>query len=275
MKNAPAFFTRLMYRNFRTWLQKWIKHLETTVVSYMDDFCIASKKTATGKKGHRLCTAKFLALCQKHSYFLRLAKCQWETERVEFLGVILENGKMKIDPAKREGISKWPRVLTDKSDVQRTMGMLQYQRQFVPHFSHLARPIFATLKKGQAFEWTKEATHALDQIIKAIEANPELSHPKPDQPFELEIDASNYATGAVLIQRDKEGKRVEVGYHSQALNESKQNYDVYDREFLALIRALKFWRHLLEGSASPILIHTDHANLTKHREAQKLSGKIA
>ena len=155
------------------------------------------------------------------------------------------------------------------------MGMLQYHRQFIPKFSHISRPIFATLKKGKAFEWTKEAEQALDELIRQIANNPRISHPNPDKPFELEIDASNYATGAVLFQRDEQGKRIEVGYHSKGLNLAERNYDVYDREFLALIRALKFWRHLLQGSPHGIKVYTDHANLTKHREAQKLSGKIA
>src|SRR5712671_4531885 len=99
-------------------------------------------------------------------------------------------------------------------DVQRTMGMLQYHRQFIPRFSHISRPIFATLKKGKAFEWTKEAEQALDELIRQIADNSQISHPNPDKPFEMEIDASNYTTGAVLFQRDEQGKRIEVGYHS-------------------------------------------------------------
>jgi uncharacterized protein Usg len=95
-----------------------------------------------------------------------------------------------------------------------------------------------------------------------------------EKPFKLEIDASNYATGVVLIQRDKKGRKVHVGYHSEALDEAERNYDVYDREFLALIRAFKFWRHFLEGSSHKIKVFTNHTNLAKHREAQKLSGKI-
>src|ERR1700747_2858239 len=155
------------------------------------------------------------------------------------------------------------------------MRMLQYHRRFIPHFSHIAQPIFATLKKGKAFMWMKETEQALDALIKAMEADLQMAHSNPDKPFELEIDASNYATGAVLLQRDKQGKRIEVGYHLEGLNSAEWNYDVYDREFLALIKALRFWRYLLEGSGHRIKIYTDHANLTKHREAQKLSGKLS
>jgi hypothetical protein len=63
---------------------------------------------------------------EKGGFHLRPAKCQWEERRLEFLGVIIENGHMRINPAKREGISRWPRTLVDRTDVQRTMGTLQY-----------------------------------------------------------------------------------------------------------------------------------------------------
>jgi uncharacterized protein Usg len=82
-------------------------------------------------------------------------------------------------------------------------------------------------------------------------------------------------TGVVLIQRDEKGKKIYVGYHSEALNTTERNYDVYDQEFLVLIRAFRFWRHFLEGSSHKIKVYTDHANLAKHKEAQKISGKIA
>src|ERR1700751_1546323 len=275
LKNALAQFTRLTFRDFKPWLDKWHNHKGTLVGMSMDDLIVPSEKTPEGIRSHYECIHELLAIMEKLHYHLRPAKCQWLQESIEFLGVILEKGKMCIDPAKREGISKWPRILKDKTDVQRTMGMLQYHRRFIPHFSHIAQPIFATLKKGKAFVWTKEAKKALDPLIKAVEADPHMTHPNPEKPFEIEIDASNYATGAVLIQRDELGRRVEVGYHSEGLNPAERNYDVYDREFLALIRALRFWRYLLEGSGHRIKIYTDHANLTKHREAQKLSGKLS
>src|SRR6201987_4734385 len=87
-----------------------------------------------------------------------------------------------------------PSYYFNRKDVQKTMGVLQYQRAFVPHFSTLARPIFATLKKGTPFVWTPEARTALDKIINIITTDPSLPQPNPDKPFELEIDASAYAT---------------------------------------------------------------------------------
>jgi hypothetical protein len=154
------------------------------------------------------------------------------------------------------------------------MGVLQYQRAFIPGFSHISRPIFQTLKKGVAFEWTREAKMALDKLIRIIVNDPLLAQPDPDAPFEIEIDASNFATGAVLIQRDPEGRKVAISYDSEALTASERNYDVYDRELLSFVRALRRWRHFLEGSPHRIKVWTDHQNLARHREAQELSDRM-
>src|ERR1700748_73230 len=229
-----------MFHDFKGWLDKWHNYEDTMGEIYMDNIIVASKKTLQGIRSHYKCIHELLTTMEKLSYHLRASKRQWLQDSIEFLGVIIEKGSMRIDPTKREGISKWPRVLTNKGDIQRTMGMLQYHQQFIPHFSHIAQPIFATLKKGKTFVWTKEVEQALDMLIKAVEADPQMAHPNPDKPFELEIDALNYATRAVLLQRDEQGKRIKVGYHSEGLNSAEQNYDIYDREFLALIRALRF-----------------------------------
>src|ERR1700748_3197183 len=276
MKNTPAIFTRLMFRDFKSWLDKWFSKKKTTGGCYMDDFFIASEDSEEGKEGHRECMHDLLDLMMKHKYYLRPAKCIWQQSSMDLLGLkVHQGGRLSIDPAKMDGIRKWPRDLTSRKDVQKTMGVLQYQRAFVPHFSTLARPIFATLKKGTLFVWTSEAREALDKIINIITTDPSLPQPDLNKPFELEIDASAYATGGVLIQRTEDGAKQAVAYTSTALNAHERNYDVYDREYLSLIRAMKEWRHLLEGHPHCIKVWTDHANLTKHREGQKLNGRIA
>jgi len=101
------------------------------------------------------------------------------------------------------------------------MGVLQYNKAFVPGFSHMARPIFETIKKGTKFQWTKTAELALDRIINIMTHDPTVAQPNPLKPFEVEINALNYATGAVLIQRDNQRKKIAVGYESEALTAAK------------------------------------------------------
>ena len=88
-----------------------------------------------------------------------------------------------------------------------------------------------------------------------------LRCPDPEKPFELVVDASVFAIGAVLQQRDEAGRAYDVGYYSKALNETERNYDIWDREFMAVIFGLRNWRHLLSGSPHKVVVWTDHANL--------------
>ena len=77
----------------------------------------------------------------------------------------------------------------------------------------------------------------------------------------MEVDASAFAVGGILFQRDEDGKKRDVTYYSHALNPAEHNYDVWDREFLVIVKALKKWRPLLLGTNHKVIVWTDHANL--------------
>jgi len=102
-----------------------------------------------------------------------------------------------------------------------------------------------------------------------------LAHAKLDDQFELEVDASGYAVGAVLLQRKEDGKKHPIGYYSATLNEAQRNYDIYDLELLAIVMALKNWRPLLVGSPHKIIIYSDHLNLQYWRLPQRISRRVA
>ena len=102
-----------------------------------------------------------------------------------------------------------------------------------------------------------------------------LYQPDFAKQFELEVDASLFAVGAVLFQRDEEGRRRPISYFSQALNPAERNYDIWDREFLAMIRGLKHNRHLLVGSPHKVIVLTDHENLAHYRHPQKINRRVA
>jgi hypothetical protein len=89
------------------------------------------------------------------------------------------------------------------TEVRSTLGLLNYHRAFVPGFSHIVKPLTQLLKKDTKFKWTEGCTKALDRIINILTTEPILTHPDPEKPFELEVDASDYATGAILFQCDE------------------------------------------------------------------------
>jgi len=120
----------------------------------------------------------------------------------------------------------------------------------------------------------QECTKALDTLINIITSNPILRPPDLDRQFHLDIDASNYAIGGILYQLDDDGIRYDVGYYSKSLVAAERNYDVWDREYLALIRCLLHWRQFLVGSPHKVWVYTDHANLQYWREPRKIPDKI-
>src|SRR5258708_23744909 len=97
----------------------------------------------------------------------------------------------------------------------------------------------------------------------------------PDKPFELETDAVGYAVGGILFQHDQCGKRKALGYAVKPLKAAKRNYNVWDREFLALIFGLMYWCHLLSGTKHLVQVFVDHANLLHYRHPQKVNRRVA
>src|SRR6202012_3731638 len=156
------------------------------------------------------------------------------------------------------------------------LGTLSYQRPFIPSFAHHAKPITDTIRtKNGTFQWTKEAGEALEKLITLICEEPVLCQPNMNKPFELEVDASTFTTGAILTQRDEWNKPQAMGYFSKAFSEVERNYDIHDRELLAVLRGLEHWRHLLMGSPHEIMVFTDHKNLEYYCHPQRINRRVA
>ena len=101
------------------------------------------------------------------------------------------------------------------------------------------------MKKDQKFIWTDDCQKAFDELKKQFTEEPVLMMPDQTKPFQIETDASKYATGAVLTQLDSNGDRHPISF---TFSPAEQNYEIYDRELLAIIRALEEWRHYIQGS---------------------------
>ena len=212
---------------------------------------------------------------ERKSYFLKISKTKFEEPQMEILGWQVGAGGIHIDPSKVAGIQDWPHRLKDVKQVRSTLGVLGYQRPFIKNFAAIAQPLHDLTKKDAPFTWTQECTDALEQLIQAVTSEPVLYQPNWTKQFELEVDALLFAVGAVLFQRDEEGRRRPISYFSQALNPAERNYDIWDREFLAVIQGLKHNRHLLVGSPHKVIVLTDHKNLAHYRHPQKINRWVA
>jgi RNase H-like domain found in reverse transcriptase len=139
----------------------------------------------------------------------------------------------------------------------------------------LAQPITQLLKKKKKFEWIDECTEALNKLIKIVSSDPVLQWPNYDKPFMLEVDASQYAMGAIFYQENNEGKLCPVRYYSHTLNPTERGYNIHDCKLLAVMRGLRQWRHLLLSSPFQTTVVTDHTNLQYYWQLQKINQQVA
>jgi hypothetical protein len=239
----------------------------TELFIYVDDILVA---TDNNMERHRQIIHEVLDLLAKESYFLQPAKCSFEQTSLMYLGVIVDGNKILPNPKKTSTLKDWPRTLGTVKQVRSILGVLGYQQPFIPNYANIARPLIALTKKDHPFLWTPDCTKALNQLIDTILDNPSLIQPDLAKPFFLQVDASAFATGAILTQKDERGKHLAVGFHSQTFNEAEHNYDIHDRELLAVYQGLTHHRHLLLSSPFPITVMMDHINRRIARYVQQL-----
>ncbi len=172
-------------------------HNPTELFVYMDNILITTNDDWTR---HQQIVHDVLDKLEEESYFLQLAKCKFEKDKVNYLGVIISREWIHIDPIKVEGLRKWLQKLSTLKQVWSTLGILGYQKPFIPGFAHITWPLTNLLKKGTNFLWTDAHSQAVEKLINIMLNDPVLYRPDPLKQFTLEVDALAFATGAILYQ---------------------------------------------------------------------------
>ncbi|KAI0493577.1 hypothetical protein KFK09_023696 [Dendrobium nobile] len=190
----------------------------------------------------------------------------WIIERPEYFHAAYEPTEIEADPRKIEAIESWP-IPQSFTDVRRFHGLASFYRRFIKNFSSIAAPITETLK-SEPFTWSSSAQNSFELLKKAITASPVLSLSDFSKVFEVECDASSVGIGAVLSQDGHP-----IAFFSEKLNEARQKYSTYDKEFYALVRALHHWNHYL--LAKDFVLYTDHEALRFLNSQKKLKGRHA
>ena len=239
------------------------------VVVYIDDILIFTDNLTLHRQLSRV-----LQKLQDNDLFVKPEKCKFEQSTVEFLGLIISKNSVSMDPKKVEGVKGWP-TPTKVKHVQAFLGLANFYRRFIKDFAKIARPLTILTCKDKPWQWNEEQQLAFDRLKEAFTTAPILQLPNDTAPYRLETDSSDFATGAVLEQLGEDGLWHPVAFYSKSLNEHERNYEIYDKEMLAIIRALEEYRHYLEGHPEPIEIWSDHLNLTYFRQAHKLSRRQA
>ena len=175
-----------------------LKHepLGTTIRIYMDDIGIA---TCTNLDHHHHAVHDVLKVAQLHDLYFKPKKCLFHSSSMDYLGVILEKGVTQMDPAKIVGVDTWP-VPKNATEVRKALGFFNFYRPFIKDFASIAQPLHKLTQKDQEWQWGTEEQEAFDALKKCVTTEPVLAHTKLDDQFELEVDTSGYAVGAVLLQ---------------------------------------------------------------------------
>jgi len=178
----------------------------------------------------------------------------------------------RLDPIKTAAMWEWAKP-TNVKEVQKFMGFCNFYRQFIEAFSRKARPLYQLTRKDKKWEWGKEENQAFNEIRTHLTSASTLMHYDPQQPITIETDASNYVTAGILSQPRRDGKLHPVAYQSKTMTKAQCNYDVHDKELLAIVKALKDWRRYVSNTEDRITILTDHQNLVPFLTTKKLVGR--
>lgn len=134
----------------------------------------------------------------------------------------------------------------------------------------------ALTSRSLSFIWTPEAEKAFLELKRRFTSAPILVHPDPSLSFIVEVDASDVGVGAILSQRSPKDQKIHpCAFFSRRLSPAESNYDIGNRELLAVKLALEEWRHWLEGAEQPFLVWTDHKNLAYIQTAKRLNSRQA
>jgi hypothetical protein len=242
LTNEPAYFMDLMNKVL-------LEYLDSFVVVFIDDILIYSKSESDHEEHLRLVLQKLW----DNQLYTKCSKCEFWISEVPFLGHIISNGGISVDPTKVKEIMAWS-VPTTITEIRSFLGLAGYYRRFIEGFSKIAKPMTSLLEKGREYKWDEKYQYSFDQLKKRLMSPPVLVMPDLQKGFAIYYDACGQDLGCVLMQ---EGHV--IAYASRQLRKHELNYPTHDLELAAVVHALKIWRHYIMGTKCQV--YMDHKSL--------------
>ena len=244
--NAPGTFQRCMMGILSDMI-------EIILEIFMDDFSFFGDSYEGCMENLR----KVLERCQEKNLMLNWEKCHFMVTQGIVLGhVVLKKG-IEVNKAKVELISNLPTPKCVR-DIRSFLRHAGFYRRFIKDFSAIACPLCNLLTKDIPFAWSQACEAAFDKLKTMLVSPPMMRTPNWNLPFEIMCDASDYAIGVVLGQREDK-KAFVIYYASKTLDSAQANYTATEKEFLAVVFALEKFRSYIVGF--PVTIFTNHAAL--------------
>ena len=231
------------------------------VTPYIDDLIVYSDTF----EEHQRDVRKVLACLSKNKYFIQPPKCAWCCEYVKFVGGIVGNGLLAMDPEKIQAIDDWQKPTT-VTELRSFLGMANYLKPWIDQYSEIASPLNGLLKSGKSVtgDWNDTCTSAFQRLKGEFSKAPILRLPDFDKPFFVVTDSCDHAVGGAVMQKyEHNGKEklLPVMYYSRTMTSTQRAYPVREQEALAIYETFKKAEYLLLGSKFQIISLTDHHTL--------------
>jgi len=200
----------------------------------MDDFIIPARTMEELEER----TIRFLKIAEKHNLCFKRSKCDFNMEEIPILEVIVGKGQIKMEQEKIKAVKEW-KTPGKVKDVESFLGFTNFYRRFIQNFSQITKPL-NELKGKKEWRWEEEHQKAFEELKKRITSQPVLALPRREGKFRVETDMSGHAIGGVLSQ-EQEGKWKPIAFLSRTIQPVERNYEIYDKELLAIVEALSKW----------------------------------
>jgi hypothetical protein len=250
LTGAPATFQAVMNETLSPVLRK-------CAIVFFDDILFYS----SSYQDHLMHLQQVMQLLQKHQWKVKHSKCSFAQRSISYLGYMVSASGVATDPQKVLDVQKWPVPLNLK-ELRGFLGLSGYYQKFVRHYGIISQPLTQLLRKGVSFVWTVETQTTFDTLKQALTSAPVLALPDFSKRFEIETDACGTGVGAILMQQGHP-----LAYVSRGLGPQTQGLSTYEKEYMAILLAIKKWCAYLQHAE--FTIHTDHCSLS-HLEEQCL-----
>jgi len=180
---------------------------------FIDDILVATDI----KKRHNELVEEVIKRLEENDLFVKPEKCKWKVRGVEFLGVVIGPKGVEMQKEKIEKVLNWP-VPRNIKEVQKFLGLANYYRRFIKDFTRIAAPLHVLVRKEQKWKWEKKQEEVFKKLKMVFTTEPILAILDIDREIIVEADASDYATGGVLLTKCKDEKWRLVAFISKSLN---------------------------------------------------------
>ncbi len=250
LSNSPAVFQALVNDVLRDMVDQFI-------YVYLDDILIFSSSL----QEHVQHVRRVLQRLLENGLFVKAEKCAFHAQSVPFLGFIVSPEGVRMDPDRVKAVVDWPTPDSRKA-LLRFLGFANFYRRFYSQFQPTSRSSDRLDLHQDDVQVVKCSRGRIYQTQRPLRFGTHSPGPDPTRQFVVEVDASEVGVGAVLSQRATSDDKVHpCAFFSHRLSPAERNYDIGNRELLAVKLALEEWRHWLEGSGVPFIVWTDHKNL--------------